>query len=1649
MKSKLIMLFLWLLSLTLLSACTGGDVLVNSLGLTLESVSLKQSGSQNDFLEVNKDSRILRFKITCTEEYSAVEIRKKGTDEWLKGTTVSCSEADTFFWIDLKNLNIELSEHVLNLIEFRFVSEKGYSDPIEKGVAISRYMISSASASITDFSGFTNTLHVNVQGRAQFSYKNGQSHQPSEIYITDLPGCTAGGHWEIFKNEMPWTLKKSNDINQVYMKFRDAGLTESECTSASTYHDNTAPVASQLSFVGFPATNLTNLPTISMNILANGDPFEMKISNSPICIGGDWENYATLKNNWTVGFPNGLNPVSIKFRDQAHNESGCLAANYTHDNLAPSVPIMTLINGSNPGQSPLPGFQMTGLSIGDQLELYGDGTCTQPLYSWILSGTSTFYFPTLLTDGNYQYFVRIRDAATNWLECNGPLYIYKLDRLPPTALSTGHPTAASNVAAWTETIYGSDLYEYKFKIGTAATTTCSDKTVGYSNWIRLASQPSQNLDITALVDGNTTLCVYGRDQALNEQASPTAYTWTKNTSSLQATLVTNTLPSAISNITALNVTVTGYLIDQYKYKVGNAASTDCTSGTGYIGWISTSTNITASVTTVNHGSSVRLCVIGRNSGSLTEQPLSLETKYDFLRDTQPATVTSIDFPPADNYLIGDDLIFGVNFNEEVVLDPTAAGTRSAEIRLNGGALNRTAQFYRRISDTKLEFLYKVVAGDTGNFGYGNQLNLPTGGFIKDKAGNSLITNSGAVTGNLTNPGVQAYNENPNVSVSWATTDYFLESSNQISFKVSVDSAISVNLNFTYQVETYTLDGLTKNLITGNDTITAGQTYKLVTVTGINNSTMDGLRGVAVDLRKIKHGHFGTKTITGTIHDDETPDDGAVVDFAMGSNDTCFYTTNGRVYCFGRGESGELGLGTAAETRPLPAKIGSLSGVTQLMTHESSLNHYCAKAADGIYCWGYGGKYAIGSTTGANHTSPYKVSGIGTNPSLVTLSRFSLTCSYDNGVGTKCWGENAAGLAGINSASSLVTAPSSVVATINNYIKTIESSATNTSSLGRCALIDDGDSSDGYPAYCWGEGTSALSGLGTTQIRIPTLLMTPQVMDIAAMTRGFCTYGDFDVGKPGYEVACWGSAASSSYVLGYTNAMEYTPKEIPGFENTEKVYFMPIYACAVGNYEAGTTGLEIKCWGSNSSGRLGLGPTGTNQIAPGATVGISISSVDDLRLGNSTVCAKKTDGTLWCWGNGFTNAPTQQLAAGTFNSFYPGSGYAIIQTSSNGLLCLGSACASTQKGTWPSSGVTKFKMSEVGNYYCFIYSGHLACAGNWDSSRFGFGTTDVTESTITYTSSELNKMTDDGYFCLETPTSSYYQCRSQNQFVLGKPSTSSFTSLLETKIPSTVKKIALGYYSFAFIDSLDNLIQATNSSPTSMQTFGVGNNFQNVASTKTTSTSYQATTADGFYNYTTATLPAKQSVTMTPANTINNGSYHYCFPALGGTAKCGATNSAGISAGQLGDNLLTGANNVLKTPLVTTDTQLTDVVDTATGGSRSCARTNAGELYCWGANIDSAGTALAPMARLMMAGVLKVKMDSTGRIFVLKTDNKLYVAPTSGITFTEKFTNVTDFWGTSEAVCVKRADGHFYCIPESGKDLSVVGRFFDKMPFTVY
>ncbi len=139
-----------------------------------------------------------------------------------------------------------------------------------------------------------------------------------------------------------------------------------------------------------------------------------------------------------------------------------------------------------------------------------------------------------------------------------------------------------------------------------------------------------------------------------------------------------------------------------------------------------------------------------------------------------------------------------------------------------------------------------------------------------------------------------------------------------------------------------------------------------------------------------------------------------------ANHTCGVRQDGTLWCWGRNASGELGLGNTT-AQSLPTQVGSDKDWERPWLGQGVWTCATKKSGD-LYCWGSGSYGQLGAGNLTTVTSPQKV------PSLVTWKAASVGNEHTCGIRTDgklaCWGaSNGAQLAG---GTPFLSAPTSLV-----------------------------------------------------------------------------------------------------------------------------------------------------------------------------------------------------------------------------------------------------------------------------------------------------------------------------------------------------------------------------------------------------------------------------------------------------------------------------------------------------------------------------------------------------------------------------------------------------------------------------------------------
>jgi len=195
----------------------------------------------------------------------------------------------------------------------------------------------------------------------------------------------------------------------------------------------------------------------------------------------------------------------------------------------------------------------------------------------------------------------------------------------------------------------------------------------------------------------------------------------------------------------------------------------------------------------------------------------------------------------------------------------------------------------------------------------------------------------------------------------------------------------------------------------------------------------------------------------------------------------------------------------------------------------------------------------------------------------------------------------------------------------------------------CAVLENGQ------VRCWGYNGSGQLGLGDTESRgdgsgelgdaLPVVDLGTGRTATAVAAGGSHTCALLDGG----EVKCWGSNGYGQLGLGDTLDR--------GYGSGPMGDALPVVdlgtgrtATAISAGDSHTCALldngQVKCWGYNSAGLLGLGNTAARGDAPGE-MGDALPAVDlgtgrtatAVTAGYGHTCALLDDGTVKCWGSG--------------------------------------------------------------------------------------------------------------------------------------------------------------------------------------------------------------------------------------------------------------------------------------------------------------------------------------------------------------------------------------------------------------------------------
>jgi alpha-tubulin suppressor-like RCC1 family protein len=161
-------------------------------------------------------------------------------------------------------------------------------------------------------------------------------------------------------------------------------------------------------------------------------------------------------------------------------------------------------------------------------------------------------------------------------------------------------------------------------------------------------------------------------------------------------------------------------------------------------------------------------------------------------------------------------------------------------------------------------------------------------------------------------------------------------------------------------------------------------------------------------------------------------------------------------------------------------------------------------------------------------------------------------------------------------------------------------------------------------WCWGTNNLGQIGDGTTIAKFLPVQVTTLGATVVEVALG--VDGGVCARKSDGTLWCWSQNDSGQAGDGTTITPVLSPKQVVALGTT-------VVQVAVGGRHtcARKSDGTLWCWGQNSNGQLGDGTTTDTRLAPVQVAALG-TSVVGVHAGFFHTCARKADSTLWCWGN---------------------------------------------------------------------------------------------------------------------------------------------------------------------------------------------------------------------------------------------------------------------------------------------------------------------------------------------------------------------------------------------------------------------------------
>ncbi len=340
--------------------------------------------------------------------------------------------------------------------------------------------------------------------------------------------------------------------------------------------------------------------------------------------------------------------------------------------------------------------------------------------------------------------------------------------------------------------------------------------------------------------------------------------------------------------------------------------------------------------------------------------------------------------------------------------------------------------------------------------------------------------------------------------------------------------------------------------------------------------------------------------------------GRVRQITAGANHSCALLDHGAVKCWGFNMQGQAGLSTTFNVGDDVDEVASASAVSlvsRAVQITSGDNHNCAlMETNAVKCWGLNayGSLGIGNTSniGDDETpvgSTVTFAG-GFGTAVKVAAGGSSTCAVSDSAVAQCWGFNNYGQLG-DGTTTYRTSP--VALSGSPLIVDIKVGGTHTLAVDNAGQM-----------LSWGRGADGQLGLGTISDHSSSQVINGWMSLIYAAGQYFSCALNSDLFQ------CWGLNTYGQLGVGNTTSYN-SPLTV------SSVSANTVTSIAAGfNHACAIISGDLKCWGENTMGQLGLNSSSGTMAPMPVVYGTGVLSA---AAGLSHTCAIRADGGLYCWG----------------------------------------------------------------------------------------------------------------------------------------------------------------------------------------------------------------------------------------------------------------------------------------------------------------------------------------------------------------------------------------------------------------------------------